>query len=279
MRQIGLIGIGLLGSAIARRFADNGLEVLGFDPDKTKLENVQRPMDSPQAVFDQCDTVLLSLPTSDVSRTVIASNRTRAGQVIVDTTTGEPAQMQQVEQIVVEQGARYAEATVAGSSQQMERGEAVLFVGCDPDLYEELSSVLTLLSTKAFHLGQVGAASRFKLVHNLVLGLNRAVLAEGLIFSEAMGFELSETLEILRQTPAASGVMSTKGPKMVAADFTTQARLSQHLKDVRLILSESKDSNAKTPLSELHRELLEQAESLGFGDVDNSAIIEAFRRG
>ena len=104
------------------------------------------------------------------------------------------------------------------------------------------------------------------------------MLAEGLMFAKGLGIDPSEALRILQQTPAASAVMETKGPRMVRGDFTPQARLAQHLKDVRLILAASDRANGHTPLSELHRQMLENAIELGLGDLDNSAIIELFRR-
>jgi 3-hydroxyisobutyrate dehydrogenase-like beta-hydroxyacid dehydrogenase len=70
--------------------------------------------------------------------------------------------------------------------------------------------------------------------------------------------------------------MDAKGRKMLARDYSVEARLSQHLKDVRLILETGARHGARLPLSELHRQLLERAESLGFGAADNSAIFEAF---
>ena len=87
----------------------------------------------------------------------------------------------------------------------------------------------------------------------------------------------SPSTRVIGCSPAASAVMDTKGQRMVAGDFVPQAKLSQHLKDVRLILAEAENSGCRAPLSELHRALLERAEELGFGEADNSAIIEAFR--
>ena len=78
-----------------------------------------------------------------------------------------------------------------------------------------------------------------KLVTNLVLGLNRAALAEGLAFAKAIGLAPAAALEVLLNCPAYSRTMDAKGPKMVAGDFTPQAKLSQHLKDVRIILAEA----------------------------------------
>jgi 3-hydroxyisobutyrate dehydrogenase-like beta-hydroxyacid dehydrogenase len=115
-----------------------------------------------------------------------------------------------------------------------------------------------------------------KLVVNLVLGLNRAVLAEGLALARSCGLDPSAALEIPRAGPAASRVMDVKGTKMLSGDFTPQARLAQHLKDVHLILKMGHDCGARVPLSALHRDLLEGLAAQGYHDADNSAIIRAF---
>jgi 3-hydroxyisobutyrate dehydrogenase-like beta-hydroxyacid dehydrogenase len=116
-----------------------------------------------------------------------------------------------------------------------------------------------------------------KLISNLVLGLNRAALAEGLVFARAIGVDTERALEVLMGTMAYSRTMDTKGRKMVEGDFSVQARLSQHLKDVRLILNAALSADQPLPLTEAHRRLLEAAEAAGRGDADNSAIIEAFK--
>ena len=72
--------------------------------------------------------------------------------------------------------------------------------------------------------------------------------------------------------------MDTKGRKMLTGDFEPEARLSQHLKDVRLILAAGERCGAKLPLTTVHRALLEQAEAAGYGASDNSAIIQVFRK-
>ena len=117
-----------------------------------------------------------------------------------------------------------------------------------------------------------------KLVMNLVLGLNRAVLAEGLEFARASNIDTQVALDILKESPAYSRAMDTKGHRMLNEHFDPEARLSQHLKDVRLILASGEASGAYLPLSTVHRELLEAAEAAGYGTSDNSAIIKAFQQ-
>jgi len=115
-----------------------------------------------------------------------------------------------------------------------------------------------------------------KLVANLALGLHRAVLAETLTFAQACGVSPTDALEVLKAGAAYSRVMDDKGEKMLHHDFTVEAKLSQHLKDVRLILAEAHTGNAKVPLSQIHRQLLERLDGFGYGDLDNSAIIMAY---
>ena len=115
-----------------------------------------------------------------------------------------------------------------------------------------------------------------KLVVNLVLGLNRAVLAEGLALASRAGLDLPTVLDVLRSGAAYSRIMDSKGQKMLQRDFQPQARLVQHLKDVRLILAEGQRVGARLPLSEIHRQLLQQVVDLGGGDEDNSAVLRAY---
>ena len=114
-----------------------------------------------------------------------------------------------------------------------------------------------------------------KLIVNLVLGLNRAVLAEGLALATACGMDGQQVLDVLRQGPAYSTVMDTKGSKMVLEEFAAEARLTQHLKDVQLIRQLGVENKHPLPLSQVHEKLLERAVQLGYGAADNSAVIMA----
>ncbi len=149
-------------------------------------------------------------------------------------------------------------------------------MGGDLNVFRECEDLLRCFSSQSFHLGPCGSGARMKLVLNLVLGLNRAVLAEALGFASTNGISLDTALKVLKATPAYSRVMDTKGARMITANFTPEARLSQHLKDVRLIRSAGQRNGAFLPLSSLHEELLVKAEAQGLGPLDNSAIVRLF---
>lgn len=283
MRQIGIIGLGLVGTAIAQRLLGRRASVVGFDLADLRREGLElaggRAVDSALAVAAECDLVVLSLPNSDIVSGVLdeLEPALRSGMAIVDTTTGDPLAAEAAGARLDKFGVRYLDATIVGSSAQVSDGQVVVMVGGEAAALDAARDVLEAFASQIFHVGAWGAGSRMKLVVNLVLGLQRAVLAEGLTLARALGIDPQRALDVLRASAAYSRVMDTKGPKMLAEDFTPQARLAQHLKDVKLMLAAAERTGTELPLSLLHRELLERVVAAGDGELDNSAIIRAFR--
>ncbi len=281
-KSIGLIGVGLLGSAMAERFLAAGFEVVGYDVDPARRKAFAslggRDVDSARLVAQQCRRILLSLPDSSIAGTVVDEilSELKSGTILIDTTTGDPETMAETGRKLVEHEIQYLDATVGGSSTQTRDGDVIVMVGGEEETFQACRDLFDCFARESFHVGPCGNGARMKLVVNLVLGLNRAVLAEGLAFARNSGLDLEETLRIFQAGPAYSRAMDVKGRKMLDEEFSPQARLSQHLKDVRLILAVGDRSNAKLPFSTLHRQLLEQLETAGYGDADNSAVIKFF---
>jgi 3-hydroxyisobutyrate dehydrogenase-like beta-hydroxyacid dehydrogenase len=278
---IGLIGLGLMGSAMAERFLARGFGVLGFDIDPACLAGLVsrggRAGASVAQLAVSCRRIILSLPNSEVVHTVLGQlePELRPGQVIVDTTTGRPEAALAESRRLAGRGVPYVEAMISGNSSQVRTGEVLIIAGGAAEAIAQCDDLFACFARKVHHVGTWGSASGMKLVSNLVLGLNRAVLAEALAFAGKLGLDLVATLAVLRESMAYSRVMDTKGDKMIAGDFEPQARLSQHLKDVRLMLESAARAGQRLPLSETHRELLELAERLDLGALDNSAILRA----
>jgi 3-hydroxyisobutyrate dehydrogenase-like beta-hydroxyacid dehydrogenase len=282
MSRIGIIGLGLVGSALAERFLQNKFEVVGFDIDAARNDSLVqlggRPGDSAARVVQQCERIVLSLPTSDIVCDVLTPLAINLrGKTVIDTTTGEPDAMNELGTRLAQQQCDYLVATIAGSSAQVRRGEVVAMLGGSAETVDRCEDLLQAFARQWFHVGGWRNAARMKLVVNLVLGLNRAALAEGLAFAKACSIDPQRALEVLLAGPAFSRVMETKGGKMVERDFAPEARLAQHHKDVRLILEQGKKADTDLPLSTLHESLLARLIEQGLGDADNSAIIEAFQ--
>ena len=281
---VGIIGLGLLGSAVAERIAASGRAVVGYDVDPECCRHLAdigaTPQSSVREVFDSAAIVGLVLPNSDVARTVIEdAGAIRPRTTILDMTTGDPDDMAKMGADLAARNVSYIDATVGGSSEQARQRDAIVMAGGETAAVDRCRDLLATFAREVFHVGPCGAGARMKLAMNLVLGLNRAALAEGLAFARACGLSVDDAFEAFRAGPAYSRAMDIKGRRMIEHDFRPVARLSQHRKDVDLILAAAARTGARTPLSRLHRDLLVQVEKAGFGGEDNSAIIRAFETG
>jgi len=277
---IGLIGTGLMGTAIVDRLQAAGLRVRSWDRDAARLAaSGAEAADNAAAVVRSCDFVVLSLPDSRVVKAVLeeANAELRPGHVILDTTTGEPEDAFRFAEQLRPLGVAYLDATISGSSEQLRRGEALCMVGGEAAGFARCAGLFAALGGPVIHVGGSGNGAKMKLVTNLVLGLNRAALAEGLAFAERLGFDAGTTTAILKASVAYSRIMDSKADKMIRRDFSPVARLAQHLKDVELMLRAGDAGGLRLPLTETHHTILTQAVAAGLGDLDNSAIIEVLR--
>jgi 3-hydroxyisobutyrate dehydrogenase-like beta-hydroxyacid dehydrogenase len=268
----GIIGMGLMGSAIGARLRAAGYAPVVYDVDAARVREFMGHQSDPTDVFKECRRVILCLPDDSVVRSVLPA--VQPGTIIIDTSTGAPSGAVESARLATERGARYVDATISGSSEQVRRGEVLVMAGGAAEDVAECGDLFAAFAARVVHTGAAGTGAAMKLVTNLVLGLNRAALAEGLIFAGTQGISRAQALDVLLGSAAHSKIMESKGPKMVAEDFTPVARLSQHLKDVRLILDAAGET--PLPLSAAHRLILETAEAAGYGALDNSSLIRAW---
>ena len=277
---VAVVGLGLMGQAVARRLLSIGIQVVGYDVDNQRCSELHTVgatitnhlLDLP--TFSQ--VLVLCLPDHRVVADVMTAmaSKLSAGCLIIDTSTGDPAAAASLGAECAARYIDYLDASISGSSAQVSKGEVVAMVGGTEDAYRRSLPVLNAFVKESLYVGSWGNGAKMKLVSNLVLGLNRAALAEGLAFASSLGLDLENALDVLRKSMAYSRIMDTKGEKMIRSDFSAQAKLSQHLKDVRLMIEASK---IELPLSLRHRELLEKAVAMGLGELDNSAIIRAIQ--
>jgi 3-hydroxyisobutyrate dehydrogenase-like beta-hydroxyacid dehydrogenase len=271
-----------MGAAICERLLDDGYSVVVYNRSRDKagplIKRGARWSDNPLV---ECDRVIISLYTTEVVEQVLKQLDAglRPGKILIDTTTGDPQRTTELGQRLADRQVAYVEAPISGSSEQTRRHlSTALAAGCEQTV-EKCRDLLDTLAAKTFYVGRWGNALQMKLVTNLVLGLNRAVLAEGLVFAKAMGLSTEDALSVLISSPAYSRTMDGKGPKMISGDFAPQAKLSQHIKDVELMLDEAAAGGKTLPLTQLHLQLLERAEAEGLGELDNSAIIRVIENG
>ena len=279
---VGLVGLGLMGEVYARRLIAAGFSVIGFDVDAAKNERLAQIGGRAGTLADiarTCDPIVLAVFNTDQVEDVVerALLSAAAGKIVICTSTCDPDRVAALGARVADR-LRFLEAPVSGTSEQVRQGDGVGLIGGDARIAQDAAAVLDALFPKRFHIGKAGDGGRAKLAVNLILALNRLALAEGLVFAERIGLDPAAFLKVARSSAAASQVMDTKGPKMVAGDFAPEGRVRQTLKDAQLMRDQARKAGQKLPLLEIHAEVLEACMRHGDGDRDNSIVIEEIRR-
>ncbi len=288
MREaIGLIGVGLVGSALAENLLGAGFSVVGFDIDGDRLRWLEEaggePASSAREVGERTGRVFLSLMTAEIVRQAVEGPQglMRAKSPpshVIDCSTADPEETIALAGRLREKNVSYLDAPVSGSSEQIRKREGVFMVGGDPAAFEACRDLFDAVARRSCYVGLSGDGSKTKLASNLILGLNRAALAEGMVFAERLGLDLKTFLPLLKKTPAYSRAMDAKGRKFLEEDYAPVARLVQHAKDLDIILDHAGRRGQPLPLASVHKDLLDAAIRAGDGDLDNCAVIKEIRR-
>ncbi len=284
-KKVGVIGLGLIGTSLAKRLLAAGFAVHGYDVRAERNENLIKlggnACETPRAVAQACNTTVLAVFNTDQVEAVLESAdgaQFSSGQIVICTSTCDPDRIEALVKRVAARGIRFLESPLSGNSDQIAKGNGVALVGGERATMDEAMPVLNALCKQSYHLGQAGSGGRAKLAINLVGGLNRAVMAEGLAFAESMGLELTNFLEVMKGSAVYSRAMDTRGMKMVERDFTPHAWLTQSLKDFKLMHEVSQRVGQQLPLAKLYTELVESCIAHGEGKLDNSVVIQELRR-
>lgn len=284
-RTLGIVGLGLLGSALAHRLLQAGFDPKGYDIDAAKTQAFAKAGGT-AATLDavaRCDVVLLAVFDTDQVEDVVTNAVSPAlapggTKTVLVASTCDPDRIAALAERVVPRGLHLIETPVSGSSAQVRNGDGVGLIGGERDTIDAIADILDALYPKWFHMGAAGNGGRAKLAINHLLGLNRLVLAEGLVFAAALGLDPKNFLDVARQSAAYSQVMDIKGGKMVSGDYTPQGFIHQSLKDFKLILDQAGKRGQAMPLATLNAEVLAACIARGEGERDNAAVIEEIRR-
>lgn len=279
-KSIGVFGLGLIGMALSTRLLSKGYCVSGYDPDlarSTLLSEAGGRAATPEQLW-HTDTLIAAVFDTDQLADVIAKAPGHADRVLICTSTCDPDRMPALEADAALRGIRLIEAPISGTSRDLGAGKVIFLLGGDAATIATLDTLFADLGRAHFPVGAIGNGNRAKLAINLVLGLNRAALAEGLVFAEALGLAPSDFLTLARESAAASAVMDTKGPLMVAQDFAPLGRIAQSAKDFSLIETTADRQGQRLPFAETYLSMMQDCIAHGEADLDNSAILKAIAR-
>lgn len=285
-RTIGFVGLGLMGGGMARNLVNAGFHVTGYDLDSEKVADFisdgGNKTDDPGTLAAQVDVIILSLPNSNIVNDVV-QNTLRLNEtgpenlILIDTTTADPGMSKGLATQLQNRGIAMLDATISGTPKMCAEKNVTFMAGGDKTVFEQCEPIFAAMGVQTFYLGPNGSGALMKLIVNLVLGLNRMVLAEGLSLGKRAGVDAEQMLNVLKNSAAYSRAIDMKGQKMTTEDFLpAQGKLAFHLKDVRLMLDLGRQLDFPLPLCCLHAQALTSLVAKGRGEWDNAAIMSFY---
>ncbi|HEY2135107.1 MAG TPA: NAD(P)-dependent oxidoreductase, partial [Xanthobacteraceae bacterium] len=202
---VGVIGVGLMGEVLSRRLIAAGFGVVGRDVDPAKTARLAefgaRPAASIAELARAADPIVLAVFDTDQVEQVVETEllpllAQTPDKIVLCTSTCDPDRIAALAERVAGRGLKFLETPVSGTSEQVRQGDGVGLIGGDKAIAAEVDDVLQALFPKRFHVGRAGDGGRAKLAVNLILGLNRLALAEGLVFATRIGLDPDSFLAI-----------------------------------------------------------------------------------
>ncbi len=281
--KTGFIGLGNLGKAMAHRLSDEGIDLLVWNRTSKKASSLGVDIArTPAEVISECPVTFLNLFDSNAVHEVLAAeDGLLAGKckdhVIVDTTTNHHQAVMGFYDMCADRQALYVEAPVVGSVVPASKGELTILVSGDTGAYGRAKLLLERLGKRIFFFPEYGAATRMKLINNLVLGTLMASLAEAVALGEAAGLQKEQVLEVLSVGAGNSAVLNGKRQKLLDEDFSAQFANRAILKDLHLVQDLAYSLNRPVMTASVIKELYNQMIARGEADLDFSAIYNLFK--
>jgi 3-hydroxyisobutyrate dehydrogenase-like beta-hydroxyacid dehydrogenase len=280
----GVVGLGLLGHAVASRLRAAGHDVVGHDIVPERVDGLValggRAGGSVAGVVEAAEAVCVLLPSLAAVEEVVLGPKgiaaaARGDRTVIQMSTISPALTETLARECAARGLGFLDCPVSGTSGMVERGDGIIFVGGERALYERWRPMLESILPRAVFIGTAGQAMVLKLVANLLVALNSAAAAEALSMAERAGLDVRLALEVLTSSAASSRMLEVRGPMIAKREFPPQMKLDLFMKDLHLIQDAAAAVGAPLPLTDVAERLYAAARDAGHAGDDLAAVVTA----
>ena len=281
MSVVGVVGLGIMGSAMSGHLVAAGHEVIGTDVSPERLDALTaaggRTAPDAAAVADQADVVVTSLPNGEAALQVCRelAQVPRPGLVVVETSTLSLDLKNECRTTLDAAGAVLLDCPLSGTGAQARERDVVVLGSGDESSFEAVRPVLEAFSRSVRHLGPFGNGTTMKLVANLLVAIHNASAAEAFALGVRAGLDPQQLYDTVRDGAGGSVIFDKRGPLMVAREYLpATARVSMFVKDVSLVQELAASVGLDTPVLDATLPLYQRAVEAGLGDADAAALLD-----
>ena len=287
MANLGFVGLGVMGSRMAKRLLDAGHSVTGYNRTKPKaqwlLDAGMKWADSPRAAIESSEAVFSMIANNSALRAVTEGKEgilagLSAGKIYIEMSTVSPAAIREIAKQVEATGAEMLDAPVSGSSITLEEGKLSFMVGGKPEVFEKVLPYLQAIGPRAIYVGGHGLAAAMKVATNLSLAVQMLAFSEGLLLAEKSGIARATAAEVLFNSVIASPMVKYRGPFVLNMPDEALFDVNMMQKDLLLALEMGRQLDVPLPTTAVTNEFLTAARGMRLADKDFAIVFEVLAR-
>ena len=287
MKKIGIIGLGMLGNAVALHLLDSGFEVTVYNRTKEKTtqarEKGAKVVTSPKEIAENSELIITVVKDAAAVKEIsFEKDGIIEGKheklIVADMSTIDPIESKNISRKFQEHNIHKLDIPVMGGPNVAITGNLVMMVSGNKESFDRCKNVFEKIANKVFFLGESGVAHSVKLAMNLQITMLALALSEGIIFMKKANVDPKIFLEILNSTYFKTGMSEKKAFKMIENKFDATFTLSNLKKDISTITSAAKSLGIELPMIKKAEQVYENAVKEGFGEMDYTGIIEYIKK-
>lgn len=287
MTRIGIIGTGMLGTAVGFRLIDKGFKLIVFNRTREKTIPLEKKgakiAESPKEVALESDLIITVVKDADAVKQVsFGKNGIIQGNhknlIVADMSTINPVESKKIASRFRENEIDFLDTPVMGGPNAALTGELVVMIGGRNEIFEKIRDIFEHIGNRVFYLGENGSAHSIKLAMNLQITMLALALSEGITFTRAIKIDPKKFLDVLNSTYFKTGMSENKAYKMLQDDFIPTFTLENLKKDISTINDTSKSFGIELPMIKKAEEIYQDAIDQGFGKIDYTGILAYFKK-
>jgi len=287
MKRIGIIGLGMLGNAVALHLVDSGFKVTAYNRTKEKTLELKEKgatiVESPKEVAENSELVIIVVKDANAVKQVSFENSgiikgNHEKLIVADMSTVDPSESKNISKQFNDSGITKLDIPVMGGPNVAITGDLVMMASGNKESFEKCKEVFDTIANKIFFVGESGVANSIKLAMNLQITMLSLALSEGITLVKKSNVDPKIFLEILNSTYFKTGMSEKKAYKMIDGKYDTTFTLSNLKKDISTITNAAKSLGIELPMISKAEEVYENAIKEGFGDIDYTGVIEYLKK-
>jgi 2-hydroxy-3-oxopropionate reductase len=285
--RLGFIGLGIMGHSMAANLLKAGHDVTVWNRTASRADDLvaqgAKIASSPADLAGACDIVFICVSdTPDVEQVILGENGVlegaQSGALVVDHSTISPQATREMAAKLAEKGVAMLDAPVSGGSEGALKGTLSIMVGGSAESLERAMPYLQAMGKTITHVGETGAGQMVKLVNQILVVVTQLAVSEALLFAEAGGLDLTQTLEAVRGGAAGSWMLANRGPQMIARDWRPGFTIDLQQKDLRLVMQAADQLGVPVIGTSLVFNLYRTLQAQGLGSEGNHALVKALEQ-